>query len=338
MSSLRYDPTTNDWVIFSPSRACRPHEMRAACRVETPETAAKLCPFCPGNEGLAPPEIFRVPAWGQPKPRDWRVRVIPNRFPALRIEEGPDGGTDGSPLFRHRGGCGAHEVIIESPDHDVFLAQQPVEQVEALLHTMQQRHNDLLKDPRFQMIVLFKNHGEGAGTSLRHPHCQLIATPVVPRMLRTKLSIATDYFDMTGQCLYCVLRNDELESGQRVLAKNHDYVAFLPYASHVPFETWILPQTHHASFGDVEPAGLKSLAEILKSVLQKLFAGLDNPDFNLTINTVPRGDEDKTYFLWHIGILPRLTTPAGFELGSGMSINTVLPEEAAAYLKTVEVN
>ena len=338
MSLLRYDPTTNDWVIFAPSRARRPQEFRGACRKPTPEVEGKVCPFCPGHEQLTPQEIFRVPAWGLPKPDDWRVRVIPNMFPALRIEEEIDGGTDGSPTFRHRGGCGAHEVIIESPDHNVFLAQQPIEQIEALLHTMQQRHNDLLRDPRFQMIVLFKNHGEGAGTSLRHPHCQLIATPVVPRMLRTKLGIAEDYFDMTGHCLYCVQRQDELEAGQRVLVQNSEYVAFLPYASHVPFETWILPQTHHASFGDVETAKLRPLAEILKSVLQKLSVGLDNPDYNLTINTVPRGDEDKSYFLWHIEILPRLTTPAGFELGSGMSINTVLPEEAAAFLRSVDAS
>lgn len=338
MSLLRYDPTTNDWVIFAPSRARRPHEFRGAFPRSIAESSSKTCPFCPGQEHLTPAEIFRVPAWGTPKPADWRVRVIPNMFPALRIEEELDGGTDGSPIFRHRGGCGAHEVLIESPDHDIDLAEQPIEQIEALLHTMQQRHNDLLRDPRFQMIVLFKNHGEGAGTSLRHPHCQLIATPVVPRLMRTKLGIAEDYFDLTGRCLYCVLRQDELAAAQRVLVQNSEYVAFLPYASHVPFETWILPQTHHASFGHVESAKLRPLAEILKSVLQKLSDGLGNPDYNLTINTVPRGDEDKSYFLWHIEILPRLTTPAGFELGSGMSINTVLPEEAAAYLRSVEAD
>lgn len=336
MSLLRHDMTTNDWVIFAPSRARRPHELRRECPPPGPESK-KPCPFCPGNEHLTPAEIFRVPAWGSPKPTDWRVRVISNLFPALRIEEPVDGGFDERPTFRHRGGCGAHEVIIESPDHDKFLAQQPVEQVEALLHTMQQRHNDLLGDPRFEMIVMFKNHGEAAGTSLKHPHCQLIATPVVPRLLRTKLAIATEYFDTTGQCLYCVLRNDELEVGMRLVSQNSDYVAFLPYASHSPFEVWILPKAHHASFGSVEQPRMRALAEILKFVLQKLSVGLDNPDYNLTINTVPRGDEDKHYFLWHIAIVPRLTTPAGFELGSGMSINTVLPEEAAAYLKTVDV-
>lgn len=335
MSLLRFDPTTRDWVIFAPSRARRPHELRGACPERTAEPPGKACPFCPGNERLTPPEIFRVPDRGSSKPADWRVRVVPNLFPALRIEEPTDGGTDGAPSFRHRGGCGAHEVIIESPEHDTILAQQPVEQIEALLHTMRQRHNDLLRDPRFQMIVLFKNHGEAAGTSLRHPHCQLIATPVVPRLLRARLTIATDYFDMTGQCLYCVLRNDELEAGQRVIAQNTEFVAFLPYASHVPFETWILPRAHHASFGDITNSQLGPLAQLLKTVLQKLFRGLENPDYNLTINTVPRGDEDKNYFLWHIAILPRLTTPAGFELGSGMSINTVLPEEAAEYLRGV---
>ena len=125
MSLLRYDPTTNDWVIFAPSRVRRPHEFRGACPKPTPEAAGKICPFCPGREQLTPPEIFRVPAWGLPKPADWRVRVIPNRFPALRIEEPIDGGTDGSPIFRHRGGCGAHEVIIESPITMSFSRSSP---------------------------------------------------------------------------------------------------------------------------------------------------------------------------------------------------------------------
>ncbi len=337
MSFLRYDSTTNDWVIFAPSRARRPHEFRQNKCAEAVANMATTCPFCPGQEHLTPPEIYRVPASGTQQPANWRVRVIPNRFPALRIEETNKNGVEHRPLFRQRGGCGAHEVIIEAPEHDRLLCQQPVEQIEALLHTLQQRHNDLLQDPRFQMIVMFKNHGEAAGTSLRHPHCQLIATPVVPRMLRLRLGIAADYFDMTGQCLYCVLLQEELAVDKRVLAENSEFLAVLPFASHVPFETWILPKTHHASFGGVESRHFPPLAEILKTVLQRLAVGLENPAYNLTINTVPRGDEDKSYFLWHIAILPKLTTPAGFELGSGMSINPVLPEEAADFLKSVEL-
>jgi UDPglucose--hexose-1-phosphate uridylyltransferase len=337
MSMLRYDITSNDWVIFAPSRAQRPHEIKNPARVSArPLPSETSCPFCPGNEQMTPPEIYAVRTGSAPNTPGWQVRVIPNKFPALRIEEDLRRLDDG-PLFRYMGGCGAHEVIIESPQHNTSLAQQPVEQIDAVLRTLQARSNDLLQDARFQTIVLFKNHGESAGTSLAHPHFQLIATPVVPQLLRIKHRIATDYFDQTGRCLYCVQLAEELACGQRVIAENDQFAAFVPYASHVPFETWVLPKQHQSAFGLANTALLRPLAAILKTVLLKLRVGLENPDFNMTIDTVPRGDDDKEYFLWHVQILPRLTTPAGFELGSGMSINTVLPEESANFLRSVEV-
>lgn len=329
MSQFRFDATTNDWVIFAPERAKRPHD-RAAEATDTVSHQSS-CPFCPGNEYLTGPEIISVR-----DASDWQVRVIPNKFPVLRIEEDHRRQTIGN-VFRAMGGCGAHEVIIESPQHDLFLGQQPIEHIERLLRVLRDRHVDLMKDVRFQTIVIFKNHGERAGTSLRHPHCQLIATPVVPRLLRVKHTVATDYFDQTGRCLYCVLLEEELAFQDRVLAANDDFAAILPYASHLPFETWILPKRHCSSFGLLADGQLRPLAQILKDVLLRLHVGLENPAFNLTINTTPRGDEDKEYFLWHIEIVPRLTTPAGFELGSGMSINTVLPESAASFLRGVEI-
>ncbi len=336
MSLLRQDVTTNDWVIFAPERARRPHEWKQAAE----ESEASLpsegkCPFCQGNEQMTSPEIYALRGGTAPNTPGWRVRVIPNKFPALRIEEETRRQEEG-PTFRHMGGCGAHEVIVESPDHDLFLAQQPVEQVEFLLRALQLRFNDLMRDSRFQTIVIFKNHGEQAGTSLRHPHCQLIAMPVVPQLLRLKHHVATDFFDQTGSCLYCVLLHEELLARERVVAENDHYAAISPYASHVPFEIWILPKRHNSSFGRVEASLFRPLAELLKTVLQKLFCGLDNPAFNLILNTAPRGDEGKQYFLWHIQILPRLTTQAGFEMGSGMSINTTLPEDAAEYLRQAE--
>lgn len=334
MSLLRYDVTTNDWVIFAPERTRRPHDLKKG--LVTPPLHESICPFCPGNEHLTGPEIFALRGSTAPNSPRWTVRVVPNRFPALRIEEDHHRHEEG-PLFRFLGGCGAHEVIIETPEHDRLLAMQPVEHVEFVLRTLQLRFNDLVGDQRFQTIVIFKNHGEGAGASLRHPHWQLIATPVVPRTLRLKHAVATDYFDQTGDCLYCVLLEEELTSGQRVVTQNDHYAAIMPYAAHVPFETWILPKRHLSSFGRLEPARLRPLAELLKAVLSKLHAGLENPDFNLTINTAPRGDEDKNYFLWHMEIVPRLTKPAGFELGSGMAINTVLPEQAAEALRDVEL-
>jgi UDPglucose--hexose-1-phosphate uridylyltransferase len=337
MASLRLDLTTNDWVIFSPERAKRVTDFKKACPPSTVlSTEGQRCPFCPGNESLTGAEIYALRQGTAPNSPGWKVRVVPNRFPALRIEEEPRRTEDG-PFFRYLGGCGAHEVIIESPDHNSVLCQLPVEQIETVLRTLQLRFNDLMRDERFQTIVIFKNHGEGAGTSLRHPHWQLIATPVVPRLLRLKLAVATDYFDMAGSCLYCQLLAEELAAKDRVVLENRHYAAIIPFASHVPFETWIFPKVHQASFGSVDAGQLRPLAELLRDVLWRLHVGLDNPDFNLTINTVPRGDEDKKYFLWHVQIVPRLTTPAGFELGSGMSVNAVLPEEAAAFLRQVTV-
>ena len=332
MPLLRFDPTTHDWVVFAPERVQRPQN-RIAKGQEA--AAAGMCPFCPGNEDLAGPEVYALRGGTAANATGWSVRVIPNKFPVLRIEEDHRRIDEGQ-LLRSMGGCGAHEVIIESPAHDVSLAQQPVMHVEFVLRTLQLRFQDLLRDRRFQAIVIFKNHGEGAGATLRHPHWQLIATPVVPRTLRLKHAVATDYYDRTGACLYCVLLHEELAMDQRVVAENDQYAAIMPYASHVPFETWIIPKAHQSSFARVEAAYLRPLAEILKTVLRKLSDGLSDPDFNLTINTAPRGDEDKSYFLWHMEILPRLNRLAGFELGSGMSINTVMPEEAARFLHSVD--
>lgn len=335
MSILRFDQTIADWVIFAPSRARRPHEFRK--RQATLPVASETepgCPFCPGFEDRTPHEIYAERPFGG-SVSQWTVRVIPNKFPALTIEENHRHFDDGLG-FRSMGGCGAHEVIVESPDHSRVLAEQPVEQIERVLRTVQLRSQDLMRDVRFQTAIIFKNHGESAGTSLAHPHWQLIATPVVPRLLRLKHAIATDYFDMTGSCLYCVMLQHELSEKRRILVENDDFVAVLPYASHVPFETWILPRHHQASFRSVDQAQLHTLAELLKNVMLRLYRGLDNPDFNLAIDTVPRGDESEEYFLWHLRILPRLTTPAGFEMGSGMSINTVLPEDAAEYLRDID--
>ncbi len=331
MSHLRFDIAMNDWVVFAPSRALRPKEVIEAARPGGTQSASH-CPFCPGNETFTPPEIYAVRA---PK-SSWKVRVIPNKFPALRIEDNPDRAEDAC-HFSRMGGCGAHEIVVESPEHSVFLAQHPVEQIELIFDTLQVRYRDLMRDRRFRTVILFKNHGLGAGTSLQHPHWQLIATPVVPRMLRVQHTEAEEYFDRHGDCLFCVMLEREIEARARVLASNDDYVAFLPFASHVPFETWIMPRRPQPSFTFVASPQLKSLAAILKSVLLKLYTGLNNPDFNLTIDDVPRGEENKDYFRWHMRILPRLSTPAGFELGSGMSINSVLPEEAAAFLREVPV-
>ena len=335
VSFLRFDPTTLDWVIFAPDRVRRPEEFRTLRRRDGDEDQAESvgrCPFCPGNEAFSPVEIHTDRRVGE-RPSDWRIRVVANRSPALRIEEDHRRVEDRNG-FRFMEGCGAHEVIIESREHFRRLADQSAEQVERVLRTVQFRSQDLLRDPRFQTVVVFKNQGEAAGTSLVHPHWQLIATPVVPRLLRLKHSVATDYFDQTGECLYCRMLQRELSDGRRILAANDAFVALIPYASHTAFETWILPRHHRSSFAGISIHEVPLLAGLLRSVLRMLDRGLENPDYNLTIDTAARGDESKEFFLWHLRILPRLSVPAGFELGSGMSINTVLPEKAAEYLRS----
>jgi UDPglucose--hexose-1-phosphate uridylyltransferase len=330
MSLLRYDVTTGDWIIFAPERALRPSRQPPEKR---PAATPALCPFCPGQEAMTTKEVFRI---SQPSGDGWLVRVIANKFPALRIEDDNHRVEEGR-LFRRMGGCGAHEVLIESPDHEVYLGHQPTEQIERILSTLHFRFNDLMQDRRIQSIIIFKNHGEGAGTSIRHPHCQIIAMPVVPRLLRLKHRVAVDYFDQTGRCLYCDILDDELAAGDRLLVENEHYAAVLPYASNVPYQIRLFPKQRQASFGRADSRTFRALAEILKTVLLKLHFGLSDPDYNMTLNTVPRGDEDEEYFNWHIDILPRLTNPAGFELGSGMAINIVLPEEACRNLRRVAV-
>src|SRR5579863_3995998 len=337
-NTLRFDYTTADWVVYAPLRKLRPHRETppVGSRSDSLRDTKEFCPFCPGNEKMTPPEIYAIRPEGSTGVSDWKVRVVSNKFPALRIEEDVKHHEDGA-IFRWMGGCGAHEVVIESPDHLSPIMQQPIEQIELTLKALQSRYLDLKRDKRFQSIVIFKNHGEAAGTSIRHPHWQIIATPVVPPLLRLKCNEATEYFDRTGDCLYCVMREDEVKAKSRLISGNDEFVACVPYAAHLPFETWILPRRPQSTWTSLEPVQIRPLAEILKTVLLKLYDALDNPDFNLTVDMAPHGDEDKEYFVWHIRVLPRVSTPAGFELGSGMSINTTMPEEAAAFLRDGDI-
>lgn len=323
---LRFDATTRDWVLFAPARARRPHPPAERSREEQP---ASTCPFCPGHEDRTPGEILRL---GADHEGGWSVRVVPNKFPALERSASP-GQTELGRVFREMGGYGVHEVVVASPDHSSALARQPTGQIERVLRVIHERFTALMKDRLLRAIVVFENHGERAGTSLSHPHWQIIATPVVPHHLRLKQAIAMDYFDRTSRCLHCVTLDEELAAGERVLAANDDYVAVLPFASHVAYQLRILPREHRASFAGVAPSRLRSLAEILRDVLARLDRLLGDPDYNLTLATAPIGDEQERYFLWHIDVLPRLATPAGFEIGSGMSINPVLPEQAARELR-----
>ena len=330
MSELRQDQTTREWVIIAPERAKRPHHKPKKKPEDSLPNWDASCPFCPGNEVKTPFEVMRIPASG--KDSDWDVRVIPNKFAALT----PDGSTtvmEEGHFFHRMGGFGAHEVIIESPSHNIPIALMPYQQVEKVLAAYQQRYNALKKNRQLKHITIFKNHGREAGTSLAHPHSQLVATPIATTYYRRKFDIAFDFYNDTGRCLYCDLLAEELEKGERVVAETSQFVILHPFASRVPWETWIIPRTHYASFGLHPQKYLGELAMVLKDILLCLYRGLDNPALNFMIDTTTTQDEEDPYYHWHIRIVPRLTRIAGFEMGSGIYINSALPEQTARLMK-----
>ena len=329
MSILRQDPTTKDWVIIATDRGKRPDDFHKAVAESSLPTHDPACPFCPGQEDLTPPETIRYP---KDSHLDWRVRVVPNKYAAVGLNVEPYR-RETAHFFREMGGVGHHEVIIETPHHDRSLSRMTTAEVELVLQACHERYCAFKQDLQVKSIVLFKNHGERAGTSLIHPHSQIVGTPVAPLLIRKKYEVAISHFDDTGRCLYRDLVDEERSAKVRILFESTRFVAFHPFASRVPFETWIAPKYEESTFGHVKPGHLAELADVLRRTLKALDEALGDPDFNYILHSAPPEDETKHYFLWHIQILPRVTTIAGFELGSGIFINTILPEDAAVHLR-----
>ena len=331
MSVIRQDPTTKEWVILATDRSRRPHDFVRRDRERTISSYDPACPFCPGNEHLTPSETYRYPA---SREGQWAVRVVPNKFAALS-QDGQPKRSERDHFFREMTGVGLHEVIIETARHDRVLPLMEDHEVEQVLKAYQVRYAAARKDARVKYIIIFKNHGETAGTSLEHSHSQLVATPVAPSLLRRKYEVAAQHYDDTGRCLYCDLVEAERDAKVRVVWETAAFTVFHPYASRVPFETWIAPNRHRSSFGQATAEELAELALVLRRVLRGLYRALGNPDFNYMIHSAPVDDENKDYYLWHLQILPRVTTIAGFELGSGIFITTMVPEESAPFMHEV---
>lgn len=332
MSELRQNRATKGWVIISGERARRPDDFRMK-RVSKPlPVHDPLCPFCPGNESKTPAEIsaLRRPDSSANGP-GWNLRVVPNKFPALQ----PVGDLERKEehdFFRKMDGIGVHEVIIESPLHNESIGAMTYRKVEQIVLTYRERYLQLGADQRFQQVTIFRNQGQRAGTSLVHPHSQLIATPIVPSRSRHLLEEAMRYYDDRGNCVFCDMIWEELRARKRVVLETEDFVAFEPFASRMPFETWILPKKHDASFGNISSTGAKKCARVLRRVLGSMHRLLGDFDYNYLICTAPVKEANESYYHWHIEILPRLTTQAGFELGSGIYITVAFPEETAKYL------
>ncbi len=336
MPELRKDPIVGRWVIISTDRAKRPTDfLREAVRIK-----GGFCPFCYGNENKTPSEIlaYRPSVNGSTPQKDapgWTVRVIPNKFPALGIEGNLNKQAEG--MFDKMNGIGAHEVVIETPEHGASLATLPAKRIEDVLWAFRDRILDLKKDRRFKYILLFKNHGEAAGASLEHSHSQLIALPIVPIYVAEELQGAKQYYIYKERCVFCDIIRQETDSGVRVVAENEDFLTVAPYAPRFPFESWILPKRHESAFENSSSHMYENLAKALKLLLMKADRVLDNPPYNLVVHTSPVQDPTNEYYHWHIEFMPKLTKTAGFEWGTGFYINPTPPEEAAKFLREASV-
>lgn len=332
MPELRKDPISGRWVIIAVERGKRPADFASP---PVQRRKGGFCPFCAGNEYTTPNEIIAFrPSASHPNATGWTLRVMPNKFPALQIYGSLDKAGEG--IFDKMNGVGAHEVIVETPDHQLSLSTMPLKAVEDVLWAYYLRMTDLKKDVRFKYIFIFKNEGESAGASLEHTHSQIIALPIVPKLVREEVEASRNYYELKERCMFCDVINQEIEDGKRVIYENSGYIAIAPFAPRAPFETWILPKKHESLFYPPNKSFL-SLADMLQTVLKQMDRILDTPPYNFIIHTSPITEEANEYYHWHIELMPKLIKTAGFEWGSGFYINPTPPEEAAKFMREARI-
>jgi UDPglucose--hexose-1-phosphate uridylyltransferase len=223
--------------------------------------------------------------------------------------------------------------VIETPDHALSMTQLSEKSIEQVLWSFRDRVLDLKNDGRLQYVLLFKNYGEAAGAMLEHTHSQLIALPVVPKRVQEEMEIAKRYFDFKERCVFCDLIRQELKDGSRVVTETDLFVVLEPYAPRFPFETWVLPRRHHSHFETSDGQQLQNLAWVLKATLRKLEKVLERPPYSMLVHTAPLQESPRSWYHWHIEIIPKLTRVAGFEWGTGFYINPTPPEESAKFLR-----
>lgn len=352
MPELRKDPVTGYWVILSPDRSPHPDDLLPASQDGLSKSPA-TCPLCPGNEAHAPPEVYaHRPGDGpaaHPNAPGWHLRVVPHKFPALVIEGALE--PAGAGVYDHMNGIGAHEVLVETPDHGRQLSVLSDREIEQVLWAYRHRILDLKRDARFRYIAVFKTHGQRAGATLSHSHSQLLALPVLPKGVTDEIEGALRYHAYRQRCVFCDLVRQEIQGRERLIYENSAFLVFAPYASRVPFETWIVPKQHRPSFEDGSAPEYQALAGALRVALRKLYLALDDPCYSFLLHNAPFADRPQflpsvshgpyqdrwDFYHWHIEILPTIGRGLGAEWGLGCYINPTPPEEAAHYLRELEV-
>lgn len=330
-TELRRDPITGRSVLIDLSSQLHPSDfVREPVRLEDSPAA---CPFCEGREADAGPELLAWREGGSANAPGWSVRVVANRRPMLRIEGSQDRRLDG--VFESRDGLGAHEVVIETPIHDQPLQHLAADRLWRVLWAWRTRLQDLKRDSRFAAAVVFKNHGRAAGARMDHAHSQIAAYPVVPAALDEKIRGSGEHYGRTGHCIFCDMTTQELQSGRRTVSDTTSVVAIAPFASRVPFETWLLPCDHAPRFEETSDATLEATAVVLRDVMARVDWALERPAYNLVLHTAPFSGDADAGFHWHLEVIPRVTRWSGLEWGSGIPRNPVSPEEATRVLRGV---
>ncbi len=330
-NEMRLDPLTDEWTLFSEARA---HQAPAASVLEENAAQTAANPFLAGLEQYSPHTLHQVTADGQ-----WKVRVVPNRAPVLRVEGDPTRHSDG--FYDHMDGLGAHEVIIETSDSRA-LEQLDLWQIEQVLAAWKLRMIDLMRDVRLRAFSVVKAVGRPAGALLPHALSQLVAMAVIPARLKRKLEVARSFYSQKKRSIFEDILSEELRTGSRVVYENHGFCVFCPYASRTPFELSVYPKRQSPDYFAITDAEVVQLADALQVALTKLNGALDHPPYQLALITAPTRTQRQDHwgsierdFRWHIEILPRLYPSGPLELATGSWVNGVWPEVAAECLRGI---
>jgi len=332
MNELRRDPITGRWIIVLLGKIPTVTDFK----VEPYTKNAEKCPFCWGNEAQTPPEIIAHRKSGPPNSPGWTTRVVPNKFPALRIEGALN--KEGMGVFDVMNGVGAHEVIIDTPEHYKDFADLTSSEAEEVVWAYVARSLDLRGDKRFKYILIFKNFGKVAGASLEHPHSQLIALPIVPKRVLEEIEGAAKYYEYKERCVFCDMLREEIEEKDRIIYEDANCIGFCPYVSRFPYEVWILPKKHNSDFAGIPRDCVPNFARAMRDCLARIKALLQDPPYNFIIHTSPINGHERNDYHWHVEIMPKLAKVAGFEWGSGFYINPVPPHIAAKNLLSVKLD
>ena len=328
MPELRRDPVTHRWAIIATERALRPKDFHHA----KPPPSQKVDPFSAGNEHLTPPEIMAIRDHGEANSPNWRVRVIPNKFPSLTntvspVEENLPGLLAGAPAY------GAHEVIVETPDHRRSLSECDPAQMNRVLSAYRARTAELSGNPHLRYVLILKNSGPGSGASLEHVHSQLVACTFVPQGVRSKMRHCLEHFEAHGKCVICEWLESELSDGSRTVMEGESFAVVVPYASRFPYETWIVPKRHASEFQTISAPEAEELAWLWPEALRRLEGTLDRLPYNFLLHLAPVREPPLPYYHWHIEIVPRTLSTYGIEALIDCHVNTVAPERAAEELR-----